>query len=263
MEFAVLARPQWRSPVHGKADEPLDPRIILAPLQELELITTAPTVLQHHLASPNAWLVLTSPASVLALKAHTDAHALSLSNAAVNFVAVGAGTRDQLCKVFPWLQSENILISRHSESADASSTLEALDRHARESGLDWPSQKFLVIEGQDNRATLREGLAARTANVNVLVLYKRIQVNWPEPLWSRLAQSAQQQAGIVITSTAVIEPLLQAMELRSIDPRRFYWCTQHAAIATRLADKGLGPVGRVRLDAKHITDDLFTHGHHW
>ena len=263
MEFAVLARPQWRSPLQGESDRSLDPRIVAAPLQELELLDLDPQALNSQLQLHGLWIVFTSPASVQAFQAQIGRHALELPYRALRFIAVGTGTRDQICRAFSSLRSEEILISSDPEKADAASTLQALDQVARQTGLDWPSQHFLVIEGQGNRATLREGLVCRKAQVVSLALYARLDVQWPEALWARLAQSAPRQAGIVITSTTVIERLVHEMKARDLDPRKFVWCTQHATIAARLDNAGFGPVRRIRLDAQSITNDLFTHGGNW
>lgn len=263
MDYAVLARPQWRPSLQGELAPPADPRIILAPLQELSLLSADSNALKAHISASNPWLVFTSPASVLAFNAYLKACELDLFHCAIRFAAVGAGTRDQLVKVFPQISAQEVVTSREPEKADAISTLAALDDLVKKENLSWPDQKFLILEGQDNRTTLREGLLQRQAKAQSLPLYQRIDVEWPEALWLRLSKTAAGQAGIVVTSTTVIDRLLLVIQSKGLDPKQFVWFTQHTTIAHRLAHAGLGPIGRVRLDAQRISDDLFSHVHNW
>jgi uroporphyrinogen-III synthase len=263
MDYAVLARPQWRSPLSGEAPRITDSKIISAPLQELVLLTADPQVLQEHLRAANPWVVFTSPASVLAFKAYLSHCDTAISNTRLHWAAVGNGTRDQALRMFETLRADQVIVSEDPQKADAVSTLQALDHAADKTGFDWPSQQFLVIEGKENRPTLREGLAARKAKAQSLALYERVDVDWPSELWSRLAQATPKQVGIVITSTAVVDRLLGAMKQRSLDPLQFRWCTQHASIAAKLTHWGLGPIGCVRLDPEHLSNDLFANGHNW
>jgi uroporphyrinogen-III synthase len=263
MEYAVLARPQWRSPLQGEAPPIADSRIIVAPLQELMLLEADPHLLRDHLRFANPWIVFTSPASVLAFRAYLSHCGMEFSTARVHWAAVGNGTRDQALRMFESLRSDEVIVSEDPHKADASSTLQALDYAAQKLGFDWPSQQFLVIEGKDNRPTLREGLVARGARAQSLALYMRVDVDWPHELWGRLALATRQQAGLVITSTTVVDRLFKAMKQHRIDPHQFRWCTQHAAIAAKLVHWGLGPIGCVRLDPQHLSNDLFSNGHNW
>lgn len=264
MEFAILARPQWRRPVECDSPQSLqDPRVVCAPVQELVLLNADPAILQSHLLLEQPWIVFTSPASVVALHALLPRWAFDISAHALRYVAVGNGTRDQLLRAFPHLSQADVLVSADPERADANSTLAALDALCARETLIWSAQQFLVIEGLGNRPTLREGLIARGAKAVSYPIYERIDVDWPQPVWQRLAQAKPGEAGIVITSTTVIDRVLQAMKARSLDPLRFRWCTQHLSIANKLMHAGLGPIGRVRLDAQHLTGDLFTHGNNW
>lgn len=263
MEFAILARPQWRSPLESASPSPQDPRIVCAPVQELVLLNADPAILQSHLLLEHPWIVFTSPASVVAFHALLQRSALDISAYALRYVAVGNGTRDHLLRVFPHLSQADVLVSADPERADANSTLAALDVLAAQEGMQWAEQQFLVIEGHDNRPTVREGLIARGAKAASSPIYERIDVDWPQPVWQRLSQARPGAVGIVITSTTVIDRVLQAMKARRLDPSRFRWCTQHLSIANKLMHAGLGPVGHVRLDAQHLTGDLFTHGNNW
>lgn len=263
MEYAVLARPQWRSPLQGEAPPITDSRIIAAPLQELVLLKADPQALRDHLRLANPWIVFTSPASVLAFRAYLSHCKPEISTSGVHWAAVGSGTRDQALRLFETLRADQVIVSEDPQKAEANSTLQALDHAAQETGFDWPGQHFLVIEGSGNRPTLREGLVARKAKAQSLALYERVDVDWPSELWSRLVQATPKQVGIVITSTAVVDRLLGAMKQRGLDPSQFRWCTQHAAIAAKLAHWGLGPIGCVRLDPQHLSNDLFSNGHNW
>lgn len=263
MEFAVLARPQWRLPLQSEAAPALDLRIISAPLQELELIPADPNVLKEHIQAPMPWLVFTSPASAVAFQAYLKEVFQEFPFAMVRFVAVGAGTRDQLTELFTELQRQEIVVSTEAEKADADTTLQALDQAIQKDRLSFSQQDFLVIEGQGNRPTLREGLTARQAKVRSLALYRRIDVQWPQSLWDRLAATPAGQAAIVVTSSPVIDRVIAAIRAKGLDPQKFQWCTQHATIANRLQKAGLGPIRRVRLDAQLISDDLFTHDCNW
>ncbi len=263
MERAILARPLWRDPVQGAAPLPQDPRIISAPLQVLALLSPDSAVLESHLRAPNPWLVLTSPASVVAFGALAKRLNIDLSQHALRYAAVGNGTRDQLLRSLAHVPQAEVVVSAETEKSDAHSTLAALDRVAAQQGWSWAEQQFLVIEGADNRPTLREGLKARGAQAGSYPIYERINVDWPEPLWQQLAQAKPGEIGIVITSTTVIARVLELIRARGLDPLQFSWCTQHLAIATQLVHAGLGPIHRVRLDAQHITDDLFIYGNHW
>ncbi len=263
MEFAILSRPQWRSPLEGRPPSPQDPRIVCAPLQALVLLEADSAILQSHLRLQNPWIVFTSPASVVAFHALVKHWTLDVSAYALRYVAVGNGTRDQLLRSFAHLSQADILVSADPEKADASSTLAALDALVARETLIWSAQQFLVIEGQGNRPTLPEGLMRRGAHAVSYPIYQRLDVDWSEAVWQRLSQAAPQQAGIVITSSTVIVRALQCMHARGLDPSRFCWYTQHLGIANKLMHAGLGPIGRVRLDAQHITGDLFTHGNYW
>lgn len=263
MELAILARPQWRTPLEGMPPTPPDPRVIVAPLQELVLRDVDSVKLQSHLASPSNWLVFTSPASVMALSALTKQWAIDLSAGASRYVAVGNGTRDQLLRAFHHLSQADVVVSADAETADAAHTLTALDALVARETLQWTLQKFLLIEGYKNRPILKDGLIARGAHAESFAIYERIEVDWPAALWQQLAQAKPAEVGIVMTSTTVINRMLQLMRAHGLSPSGFRWFTQHFSIATKLMHEGLGPIGRVRLDAQHLSSDLFSHGNNW
>lgn len=263
MELAILARPQWRTPLEGTPAPSQDPRVIAAPLQELVLLKADSMRLQSHLVSSNSWLVFTSPASVIALSSLAKQWALDLSTCPSRYVAVGHGTRDQLLRTFHHLSQAQIVVSADAQTADAAHTLMALDAIVASESLQWGRQKFLLIEGCNNRPTLRDGLIARGTHAESFPIYERIDVDWPKGLWQQLARAKPGEVGIVMTSTTVIDRILQLMKARGLHPSGFRWCTQHFSIANKLMHEGLGPIIRVRLDAQHLTSDLFSHGNHW
>jgi uroporphyrinogen-III synthase len=263
MEFAVLARPKWRSPLQGEPAAFDAKTIIAAPLQELVRLNADCALLTQHLGLANAWVVLTSPASVLAFKAALLECGIDLPERALRWAALGNGTRDQLIELFEGLSEHDVVVSEDPLKADANSLLLALDSATGQLSLTWQHQHFLIIEGEGNRETLRQGLVARRAHAQSLPLYQRVECDWPSEIWDRLTHARPKQAGIIITSTAVVDRLLDAMTQRGIDASKFCWWTQHAAIAAKLARHGLAPIGRVRLDPQHLSNDLFLHGHNW
>ena len=263
MEFAILARPQWRSPLESASPSPQDPRIVCAPVQELVLLNADPAILQSHLLLEHPWIVFTSPASVVAFHALLQRSALDISAYALRYVAVGNGTRDQLLRAFHHLSQADVVVSADAETADAAHTLMALDALVARETLQWTLQKFLLIEGYKNRPILKDGLIARGAHAESFAIYERIEVDWPAALWQQLAQAKPAEVGIVMTSTTVINRMLQLMRAHGLSPSGFRWFTQHFSIATKLMHEGLGPIGRVRLDAQHLSSDLFSHGNNW
>lgn len=263
MRLALITRPQWDPPLVSFIDH--DPRLVRAPLQRLRLCAVDEAKFSQWRQTPSGssrWLVLTSPASVVALQRWCAAHDADLLSGELNVAAVGGGTRDQAAKLLN-LDAQKIIVSDAVESADAGSLIAALAAYGeskKSSGFDWDRQSFLVIEGQGNRPTLRKGLQGLGAHVLTMALYARIDVDWPREIWSMIAQGSM---GVVVTSSAMASRLIAEFSQHAIALDAVIWCTQHATIARHLKEHGVGRVRRVRLDEGLLQNDLFADEQYW
>lgn len=266
MTVALLARPEWRG-LDAESPAPTDPRIWSAPLQLLVLEQDSSDRLLSELrtfatqGSSTVWVVMTSPASVIAF-AHWIANRPFLQEISINrFAAVGAGTADQMRR--SGVGSENtVVVGGDASSADALTTVDMLAAQLGKEGALWQNQSFVVVGGKGNRPTLCDALRGQRAKVMALPIYTRQDVDWPESLWARLKEHPQKTA-VVVTSSTVIDRLYQALVTHQIDPGSLIWATHHATIATRLMTHGLSPIRRVRLDPSVLSVDLFEHEQHW
>jgi uroporphyrinogen-III synthase len=122
---------------------------------------------------------------------------------------------------------------------------------------------LLIVEGQNNRPTLGDGLRARGAEVIAVGFYARHDRDWESTIWDRFKQYAHSELAVIVTSTGVIDRLLGQCRARGIDPTQLLWCTQHPTIAARLRQAGCEQLRRVRLDPQFLTGDLFDHEFGW
>lgn len=290
LRTALIARPQWdwSSPVGAGNDHSpaissspsiheegiTDPRLVNAPLQHLSLCTPDRQILDRFRWSQRQWLVLTSPASVQALDQwlfHTGINVMF--NPDMRVAAVGSGTNAQLAHYIAqnsadparaWrINASRTVTSAVDEKADAVGLLAAMDAVCRRDGFYWQEQVVLIAQGQGSRATLVDGLRARGATVLVANLYRRIDVSWSDSIWAMLASAAPREIAVVVTSTTVVDRLLQEYQAHSLDTHQVVWATQHAAIAERLRQRGIQQIRRVRLDAPQLSGDLFEHEQYW
>ncbi len=287
---ALIARPQWdwSSPIGAGSDhipsvassasiqqESLgDPRLVGAPLQHLSLCPPDRRILDRFRWAQQQWLVLTSPASVQALDQwlfHTGINVMF--NPDMRVAAVGSGTNNQLAHYISqnaadparaWrINANRTITSAVDEKADAVGLLAAMDAVCRRDGFYWQEQMVLIAQGMGSRTTLVDGLRARGATVLVANLYQRIDVRWPDRIWAMLANAAPNEIAVVVTSTTVVDRLIQACGQHQLDLARVAWATQHAAVAERLKSRGIQPIRRVRLDPDHLSGDLFDHEQYW
>lgn len=272
MRLALITRPQWDPPLASFIDH--DSRLIGAPLQQLRLLAGDQDVFSEWQTAPSRWLVLTSPASVVALQRWCANHqGSSTLQGDFGVAAVGGGTRDQAARLLK-IDAQEIIVSGADETADAVSLVAALKAFGdskKSNGFEWRQQSFLVIEGEGNRPTLRDGLSSLGAHVLAMALYARIDVDWPAEFWAMIDESngqttAQAQGGrvgIVITSSAMVLRVTTEFARRGIGLDRVIWCTQHATIARHLSAQGVGRVRRVRLDEGVLQHDLFDDEQYW
>lgn len=282
MRHVLMARPQWQGSDPQHAALHADPRLIAAPLQELELCTPARGPLQALQAAAAPWLLLTSPASVQALAQWMLALEINLFQiTGLRIAAVGAGTRQELADVFAHdpastfskalatdsspaaADLQQVVTSGANEKADARSLLVALDDVQRQEQFAWRDQTFLLVQGEDNRPTLHDGLSQRKAKVIDLIAYRRRDIDWPAARWADLAACTAGDYGVVVTSTAMADRLVKLFNTHAIPPEHVVWCTQHAAIADRIKQHGMASVRRVRLNPKVLVHDLFDPPQYW
>ncbi len=263
---ALLARPEWLD-LPSENPAPADPRIWSAPLQVLVLERDPSDRLLSELRAfvsqgPSAvWVVMTSPASVIAFTHWTADRSLPWEASLTQFAAVGSGTVEQMRR--SGIGSENtVVVGGDASSADALTTVDVIAAHLEKEGASWQDQFFVVVGGKDNRPTLCDALRRQKAQVMALPIYTRQDVEWPESIWTRL-KARPQETAIVITSSTVIDRLHKALVTHQIDPGSLNWATHHATIAARLKTQGLSPIRRVRLDPLALSVDLFEHEQHW
>ncbi len=285
-----MARPQWdwSSPIGAGDDHSpsvssspsileetlTDSRLINAPLQHLSLCAPDRHILDRFRWSQRQWLVLTSPASVQALDQwlfHTGINVMF--NPDMRVAAVGSGTRAQLAHYIAqnsadparaWrIDARRTVTSAIDEKADAVGLLAAMDEVCRRDGFYWQEQVVLIAQGQGSRVTLAQGLRERGATVLAANLYQRIDVSWPDSTWQMLSSAAPQEVAVVLTSTTVVDRLLQDYQAHQLDLNHVVWATQHAAIAERLRQRGIQSIRRIRLDTSHLAGDLFEHEQYW
>lgn len=290
LRSALIARPQWdwSSPVgmgdgHNPAiasspsiheEGAADHRLVNAPLQHLWLCEPDRQLLDRFRWSQRQWLVFTSPASVQALDQwlfHTGINVMF--NPDMRIAAVGSGTNAQLAHYIAenaadparaWrINASRTVTSAVDERADAHGLLAALDAVCQRDGFYWQEQVVMIAQGQGSRATLVEGFRARGATVLVANLYRRIDVSWSDSVWAMLANAAPQEIAVVLTSTTVVDRLLQEYASHQLGLNHVVWATQHAAIAERLRDRGIQMIRRVRLDTSYLSGDLFEHEQYW
>ncbi len=263
---ALLARPEWRG-LHADHPAPADPRIWAAPLQYLILEQDPSGRLQSELTAftskepSTGWVVMTSPASVIAFAHWMAHHASPWVSSLTRFAAVGSGTAEQMRR--SGIGSDRVIVvGGEASSADALTTVNTIAAQLKTEGASWKDQSFVVVGGIGNRPTLSESLRAQGASVMTLPLYARQDVDWPEPIWARL-KALPKETAVVVTSSTVIDQLIKALVTHQIDPVSLVWATHHATIAARLIDYGLSPIRRVRLDPLALSVDLFEHEQYW
>jgi len=268
MRIALLTRPQWE----GSTVEAPDPRIVLAPLQHLQRLAFDDHLFVKGLedSGQSPWIVFTSPASVEAFGDWVDQKKKTSPSSPIDTIgnahlaAVGGGTRDRFAalveqKVLRAQQIEHTLFVEDREKADAQALIAALDAHGQSQGWSWRGQQVWLVQGEDNRPTLAQGLTGLGAVVRPMVLYRRINV----PFALRVSQLIKETAkeigalGIVITSSTVVDEAIKQCRNLSVDPQSIVWCTQHQTIAARLNEQGIQHVRRVSLDPSLLISDLF------
>ena len=262
---ALLARPQWRG-LPGETGVPVDPRIWSAPLQVLEPESIAGDLRSEMLGflsrpSMTRWAIFTSPASVTAYQHWVQSTAYVITPEFDRLAAVGTGTADQMQRGA--LRTDRaIVVGADAATADALATVKAIADQLQSEGLAWKDQCFVIVGGVNNRPTLAQELANQGASVLSLPLYSRRDVEWPEEVWKRLSEFPRETA-IVVTSSTVIERLMQALLTHRVDPVRLTWATHHATIAAKLVDCGVSSIRRVRLDTPELSKDLFEYEQYW
>lgn len=287
---ALITRPQWDwsspigpgnersatvTPSASAVDErSTDERLILAPLQRLSLCPPDKKLLDSFRWAHQQWLVLTSPASVQALDQWLFQSGVNIMfNPDMRIAAVGTGTKAQLAHYMTqnaadparaWrIDMSKTVTSAVDEKADAVGLLSAMDTIYLREGFLWQEQRVLIAQGQDSRTTLADGLRERGATVLVANLYWRIDVPWADQVWQLIANASAGEVAVVVTSTTVIDRLVNDCATHQVPVAHLCWATQHAAIAERLRSIGIQSVRRVRLDATYLSGDLFNHEQYW
>lgn len=262
---ALLARPQWRG-LPGETAVPVDPRIWSAPLQVLEPEAIAGDLRSETLGflsrpSSTRWAIFTSPASVTAYQHWVQSTEFAITPEFDRFAAVGTGTADQMQRGA--LQTDRAtVVGDDAATADALATVKAIADQLQSDGLAWKDQSFVIVGGVNNRPTLAQALAKHGAAVLSLPLYCRRDVEWSDVVWKRLSECPRETA-IVVTSSTVIERLMQSLLTHGIDPVRLTWATHHATIAAKLVAYGVSSIRRVRLDPPELSKDLFEYEQYW
>ena len=262
---ALLARPQWRG-LSGETSPPVDPRIWSAPLQVLEPESIGEDLRSETLGflsrpASTRWAIFTSPASVTAYEHWVQTTAQQPTTQFDRFAAVGSGTADQMRRAVLKTDSA-IVVGADAATADALATVHAIADQVQSEGLAWKDQCFVIMGGTNNRPTLAEGLATLGATVMSLPLYSRRDVEWSDAVWKRLSESPRETA-IVVTSSTVVDRLMQSLVTHGIDPVRLTWATHHETIAAKLVACGVSPIRRVRLDPPELSKDLFDYEQYW
>jgi len=273
MRRALLARPAWDAP--GLPDQPApagDDRIVASPLQVLRILPLPTTACDNMSAGLAGWLVLTSPACVEALALRWRQGSLKgLAEPDIRLAAVGRGTADAAKAALfdpgeggtPLLASRPILVPPDTESPDARRLLATLHSQQVLEGFAWSGQQFIVIQGRPSRPALTEGLAQSGAHVLALDLYERCDVDWPATLWESLGREPARDTGVVVTSTTVVDRLLQQCRTHGIAADHLVWCAHHRSVADMLARATHLPVRRVSLQDSHLSRDLFIDERFW
>ncbi|NBW00827.1 MAG: uroporphyrinogen-III synthase [Betaproteobacteria bacterium] len=274
MRQVWMTRPEWSEPEWMRlepaspagrsedADRRDDSRLRSMPLQRLEALDSDTSVLHGLSGAVSPWIVWTSPAAVQAFFFWLKRHAQDITFLGkVWLAAIGSGTRDQLLRLYPG--ADKIVCADSSERADAPGLLTAMDLFMRQKSMDWASQTLLVVEGESNRPTLREGFVARGAVCLVAELYRRVEAPWPESAWTEITRSAAGALGLVVTSSGAGRQLIAAFQAHGLALSQVIWCTHHAAIAQLVQEAGVARVRRVRLNHQWLSYDLFEHEAYW
>lgn len=266
ISVALLARPEWRGlPLENLMPE--DSRIWPAPLQHLVLEQDPSGQLHSALRgfvskkSSIVWVVITSPASVIAFAEWISRPDATWRSSIQRFAAVGSGTAEQMIRRGIGTES-TVTIGGEASIADARTTVEMISDTLMREGALWADQCFVVVGGVGNRPTLCDALRAKGAEVMMLPLYRREDLEWPERVWSQLRAHPDQTA-VVVTSSTVIERLMASVVTHGLDPASLTWATHHATIAANLTARGVPAIRRVRLDVSALSSDLFEHEQYW
>ncbi len=190
---ALLARPEWLG-LSAENPAPTDPRIWPAPLQVLALEEGPSDQLLSALrtfaaqGSSTVWVVMTSPASVIAFAHWSANRTFTFDRSRSRFAVVGSGTAEQMRR--SGIGSENtVLVGGDASSADAVTTVGMIAAQLEREGALWQDQSFVVVGGMGNRPTLCDALRGQNAQVMALPIYTRQDVEWPEPLWAAAVRS--------------------------------------------------------------------------
>jgi uroporphyrinogen-III synthase len=241
----------------------LDPRIWRGPLQQLELVTP-PFTPDFSDASHQHWLVFTSPSSVLAFDAWMHDHAQNLLiNHRPRLAAVGGGTAHRL-RSMPWTtRFDEIVHVEDSTKASAQSLIDCLLAIQSQESFAWSKQSFVLVEGEDNRPTLAQGLAALGAEVHPFHVYRRTDARWNLPLKDLIQHSMPKEVGLLVTSSTVIDRVLSCVAELRVPMNHVVWLTQHQTIADQLHEKTRESILRVRLDPRYFLGDAFDQPTPW
>ncbi len=269
LKHLISTRPQWRDRV-GANDDAVDPigplldaRIWRGPLQQLELVTPTFTP-DFSGASHHHWLIFSSPSSVLAFDAWMRSYAENLFiNHRPRLAAVGGGTADRL-RAMPWTtEFDEILHVEDSTKASAQSLIDCLLARQSQELFAWPDQCFILVEGEENRPTLAQGLSALGAKIQAWPLYRRTDARWNRSLKDLIRDSMPREVGLLVTSSTVIDRALSCVAELRVPMNHVVWLTQHQTIADQLHEKTRESILRVRLDPRYFVGDAFDQPTSW
>lgn len=260
----VLTRPVWQ----GSEDPLVGPlrqlvqdqnveifgseiRVISAPIQRLvpgddlqacqrleaALALVSPVAHAAFSSEPGAvagLVVATSPSSVAALT-HMPQTAgqlralLGVSDGPWAVTGVGHASAQALVG---WLAQEGqgagrVLAFPVERGSGAQAFIQWLDE-ARP--LHFPQAPVVLLEASDNQPTLSHALTARGFSVHRLDIYQRQPLPMP-----RLPCSPSDSLCVLVSSSAVVEPVLTELTAQGFDLKRVGWLTHHRLIADRLS----------------------------
>lgn len=263
----VLTRPVWQ----GSEDPLIGPlrqlvqeqnaeifggeiRVVSAPVQQLvpgddrkacqqlkAVLTFGPVADHSVLSKPSAVLglvVATSPSSVAALRhmPQTAGQLRALLGGSAcpwpyPWAVTGVGHASSLA-LADWLgqpgqETARVLSFPPERGSGAQAFIQWFDETCP---LHFPRAPVVLLEANDNQPTLAHALTARGFSVHRLNIYQRQPLPMP-----RLPCSPTDGLCVLVSSSALVEPVLSELMAQGIDSKRMVWLTHHSLIADRLS----------------------------
>jgi len=260
----VLTRPVWQGfedPLVGPLRQLVQDqnaeifgseiRVISAPMQRLvpgddlqacqrleaALALVSPVAHAASSSEPGAvagLVVATSPSSVAALThmPQTDSQLRALLGPSDGPWAVTGVGHASAQAMVGWLVLEGqgagrVLAFPVERGSGAQAFIQWLDETRP---LHFPQAPVVLLEASDNQPTLAHALTARGFSVHRLDIYQRQPVSMPH-----LPCSPSDSLCVLVSSSALVEPVLTELTAQGISPKRVGWLTHHSLIAERLS----------------------------